>query len=165
MCDDVLGFPLNLGRAINSPLDSIITIQRIFFYVIYALWVFCIFSKLDAVFFSFLPVNDSDLLKICLRGCQADLFLFKETLPERPKGSNRFWTDIFSVVLLVFSETLSCVVYFTYKYLHKWCMLSTDMYTLLLILLLLLVFLSRHFSGYDMVWFHFLQLIPDILVI
>ncbi len=39
----MLGFPLNLGRAINSPLDSIITIQRIFFYVIYALWVFYIF--------------------------------------------------------------------------------------------------------------------------
>lgn len=37
MCDVVLGFPLNLGRAINSPFDSIITIQRIFFHVIYAL--------------------------------------------------------------------------------------------------------------------------------
>lgn len=68
----LLGFPLNLGRTINSPFDSIITIQRIFFYFIGTLWVFCIFSKLDAVFFSFVPVNDSDPLKICLRGCQAD---------------------------------------------------------------------------------------------
>lgn len=107
----MLGFPLNLGRAINSPFDSIITIQRIFFHVIYALWVFYIFSKLDAVFFSFLPVNDSDLLKICLRGCQADLFLFKETLPERPKGSNRFWTDIFSVVSILRNLILCSLFY------------------------------------------------------
>lgn len=53
------------------------------------------------------------------------------------------------LVLLGFSETLSHVVYFTYKYLHKWCTLSTDMYTLLL---LLLVF-SRHFSVYVMILF------------
>lgn len=111
----MLGFPLNLGRTINSPFDSIITVQRIFFHFIGTLGVFRIFSKLDAVFFSFIPVNDSDLLKICLRGCQADLFLFlflfKETLPERPKGSDRFWTNIFSVVSIL-GNLILCTLFY-----------------------------------------------------
>ncbi len=72
---------------------------------------FRVFSNLDAVFFSSLPVNDSDLLKICLRGCQADLFLLKETLPERAKGSDRFWTDIFSVVRILRNLILCSLFY------------------------------------------------------
>lgn len=104
----MLGFPLNLGRTINSPFDSIITVQRIFFHFIGTLGVFRIFSKLDAVFFSFIPVNDSDLLKICLRGCQADGLLL--LIAERPKRSNRFWTDIFSVVNVLRNLGILCTV-------------------------------------------------------
>lgn len=76
------GFPLNLGRT-NSPFESIITI---FFQFILQELFECV-SPNWTVFFCFIPVNGSYLLRIFLKdvkqmSCYYS-FLFKETLPGR----------------------------------------------------------------------------------